>query len=117
MSTQRFVFGQLCDLILALLRERGPMTRAEMALLLELEDIRVSKAVSRLMHSHDKMPKRLHIVAWDYFASGMKRYPRPVYAAGNGKDMPRPVSDARQNRLRYLAEKTNRFQLQRITES
>mgnify|MGYP001170188560 CR=1 FL=1 len=96
-------YGTIVDRILNLLAENGPMTRAEIIDDLELPRDSVSAVVCRLHTKLAKTPKRIHIVRYDYEMEGQRRYPRAVFALGDGVDAKKPNRKAvlRENKRRY----------------
>lgn len=97
--------GELVDQILVALKDYGPMTRAELCLILKCNKINVASVVSRLHRDLPTLPKRIYIRDWQYDAEGGRRYPRAVYAIGHATDCPKPQSSKAENSRRYRASK------------
>jgi hypothetical protein len=95
-------WGQTVDAILALLKECGPMSPAEIAMELGLDRMNVSTIMTRMRTPLKKKPKRITIIRYVYDNEGQRRYPRPVYALGAGIDVRRPKSNPKENKRRYL---------------
>ena len=101
--TQGVEWGGVRDRILEML-EDGPMTRAEICLNLGREKDVIASIVSRLARDTVKAGKRIHIKSYVWDMEGEKRYPRAVYALGDGKDAPKPKPDTKANKSRYWAK-------------
>jgi hypothetical protein len=110
MTAHRF-WGVTTLRILDALEHIGPMTRGEMCAHLRLTREKCAAIFTRLARPQLRPlgPKRVHISAWVYDGDdGERRYPRAVYAIGDGKDKPKPRSDTKANRKRYRVNKTGR---------
>lgn len=87
-----------------LIKEYGPMTRAEMQA--EIGDASVDKrklaaVVSRMNKKTATLPKRLHIKSYEYDQEGQRSYPRALYDLGDKPDARRPASSSERLRKRY----------------
>lgn len=100
--------GELVSEILQLLREYGPMTRADLCLHLKHDTVSIASVLSRMHRDTPVAGKRVYIRDWVYDAERGKRYPRPVYAIGSATDCPKPQSSAPENSRRYRASKKKR---------
>lgn len=98
-------YGDTTDLILRKLEEEGPMTRAELCASLGMGHDYVSAVLTRLSRASKTLPKRVHIVGYAEDAVGKRRYPRAVYAIGDGQDKKRPRPDKKAVRRRYEENK------------
>lgn len=98
-------FGDTVRDILSLLQEIGPMTRDEICKELNKTGNQISGVITRLSRSSPRHEKRLHIHGWVMDAEGARRYPRAIYAYGNGKDAKKPKS-SRKEVARRANEKT-----------
>lgn len=93
--------GELTAKILDALRDFGPMTCAELCLHLQMRKEKIGAVLFRLMRGGTRCPKRVHVTAYVYDAEGMRRYPRGVFAFGNGVDAKKPKADPLVNRRKY----------------
>jgi hypothetical protein len=103
--------------IVALLREHGPMTRLALGGLIPGVGLNtLSTAVTYLAKDRTKYGgrkvKRVYIKRWDVDdALGDSRvYPRPVYAAGNRPNAPKPApkSQTERNKARWAKKRIGR---------
>lgn len=94
-------WGQTVDQIIAILRECGEASPAEIATLLGLDRMNVSTIMTRMRRPGKKVPKRIYIVRYVHDNEGQRRYPRPVYALGEWGDAKRPKSDKKAIKKRY----------------
>lgn len=95
--------------VLQLLEEYGPMTGAEIAEMTDMSRIDASTALLRLNRANSKNPKRIHIIKWVEDHHGQRRYPRAVYALGDGSDAKKPKPDPNARKREYEARKKNRL--------
>lgn len=68
-----------------LLAEHGPMTAREIA-----AELGVSPEYVRGSLGRAKADKQIHIKAWRRDEDGGRLYPRAIWAAGDGRDAPKP---------------------------
>jgi transcription initiation factor IIE alpha subunit len=101
-------YGQLADLILNLLKEFGAMTSFEIAQSLGMTKTEISGVLSRLHKTGARTPRRIYITNYVHDAEGSRRYPRAVYALGCKLDAPKPKSNIKANKKRYLQKKNAR---------
>lgn len=97
----RAAFGEVTEKMLKALQDLGPMTCIEICRHLNLPKEKVGSVLVRLKKPGSKTPQRVHVAAYVYDAEGMRRYPRAVFALGEGKHAKKPKSDVRANRKRY----------------
>ena len=93
-------YGALTDLILKLIEEEGPMSRAEICSRLGVEKFVSSAIVSRLNRAWPKTPKRVYVSHYVYDMEGERRYPRAVFALGDLPDAKRPKANRLEVRRR-----------------
>lgn len=86
----RWAWGGLADLVVATLRDCGPHTEAELSDLLGVSQSGMAARLLRLRTPSPQLPKRIHICGWASSHPGRKNHLRPVFAAGNEPDVPRP---------------------------
>lgn len=96
--------GDTIAQVLELLREVGPMTRAEMSQHLHIDRRNLASAVTRMIRSSPRLPRRIHILSYVSDMEGQRVYPRAVYALGDKPDAKRPVSDTKAIKRRYNAK-------------
>lgn len=87
--------------ILAHLTEHGQATQAELQRALGLSRNLTAAILFRLRKPCLTLPQRIHIADWAHEDECGRRYPRPVFALGRGKDKPKPKRDTRANSRRY----------------
>lgn len=102
-------WGQTTDLVLLTLRELGRGSAAAVAEEADLEIEPVRKALAR-MAGAPVGERRAHVVAWCDECVGQRRYPRPVYAWGPGRNVRRPSSCRRQKHAARQREMKQRYQ-------
>lgn len=108
-------WGNLTDLVLAALREHGPMTRIEIERELGIEnENHIGQIVGRICKPVVRGPevgkKRAHICGWTRHDDEGKRYTRPIYKAGHGKNSPKPPPlDMNQVKREYWKRRRDRL--------
>lgn len=107
-------YGNTTQKVLDLLAQNGPMTRAEITKELGYERDYVSSVVGRLSTKLVKTPKRIHIIGYTYDMEGERRYPRAIFALGDGKDAKRPKADLKANKRRYREKLKGRFYMNSV---
>ena len=91
----KYHHGQLLTEVLALLQQRGPLTRGEIAAELHISRQLSGAVISRLNRSSPERTKRIYVKAWCWHAEGERTYPRPIYDVCDTierLDAPRPSS-------------------------
>jgi hypothetical protein len=108
-------YGELSTAVLKALKEYGPMTRAEIEVLIKQSKERISNVVSRLNKQAPRVGKQIHIVRWVHDSEGARPYPRAVYALGDGQDTPKPKPQKRiEIRRRYDEKRRNRYSMNSV---
>ena len=107
-------YGNTTQKILDLLAQNGPMTRAEITKELGYERDYVSAVVGRLARKLVNTPKRIHIVGYTYDMEGERRYPRAIFALGDGEDLKRPKAQTKANKKRYREKLKGRFYMNSV---
>lgn len=102
-------FGEVVALVLKALAENGPMTRVELEGVIGISKDQLSPIVSRMNKDTPKCGKRLHIKGWVYDAERERRYPRAIYALGNGVDAKKPKESRIEIRRRYEAKQRMKY--------
>ena len=100
--------GAIVDLILQALKQR-PMTRAELCEFTGIDHNIIAPVVTRMSKSSPQRPQRIHITTYIDELDGMKRYPRAVFAIGNGINARKPKRDPRATKRRYLQNLTTKL--------
>jgi hypothetical protein len=85
--------------------EDGPMTSAELAEVLGASPRHASATMLLLI----KHPQRAHIKSWVNDHSGQRRYPRALYALGQGSNAKKPKADPLARKREYEARKKSIF--------
>lgn len=94
------------DMIRDLLRECGPMTVSQLARLVpEMSQGNLSKALGWMAFCTKNPNKRVHIREWVYVDEIGRYYPRPLYAAGVGRNVLKPKPLTNSQRVRRYAKK------------
>ena len=101
--------GEIVALILKALKDYGPMTRVELEGVVGVAKDQLSPIVSRMNKFTFKCGKRIHIKAWSYDAEGERRYPRAIYALGDGVDATKPKEARIEIRRRYDARRKLKY--------
>lgn len=95
-------YGVFSQAILACLRQYGAMSRAEIEVFVGIPKESISAIVSRLHKATPKTGKQIYISHYIYDAEGQRRYPRAVYQIGALPDVPKPKSNPKETKRRYL---------------
>lgn len=83
-------WGNVTESVAAILRERGPMTRAQAEQILGRERKHLASAFARMNRQDENGVRRIRIIGWIKEAPGERIFPRAIYALGNGQNVPRP---------------------------
>lgn len=94
-------YGGIVENILQLLRDYGPMTRAEMCSHMNRDRTEIASVVSRMSRPTKTLPKRLHVVRYVYDQEGERYYPRAVYDVGDKPDVKAPGAQKKAVKQRY----------------
>lgn len=97
------------EAILETLRDFGPMTRVDLELTLGYTKQQVSRLTLCIITESPRLPQRAHILTYVEDQEGQKRYPRPVYAYGPGRNAEKPKSDPK------AVQKRSRDRKRRLT--
>ncbi len=104
-------WGQVVDLVRALLRDDGPATASELALQLGIDRYDAHAAAQKLRKDRARAgPRCVYVSGWTCDAEGQRTYPRPVFAFGTKPDVPRPKADQNAVKRRYWARRKARLQ-------
>jgi hypothetical protein len=96
---------QVAKEMLTALAELGPMTTVELCHYIGTTKDKSGAILGRLMKASPLRPKRVYVSGWTYDAEGARRYPRPIYSIGDGKDKPMPSIPANEHQRRYRKKK------------
>ena len=108
------MYGVRSRAILMALEQYGPQSRAELEVTANIPKDLISAIVSRLNRKTPRMGKQIHIVSYVYDAEGARRYPRAVYALGNGVDAKKPVANKKENKRRYAAKQKGFYKMNSV---
>lgn len=101
--------GTIIKNITAILTEQGPMTTSELCEAMKLDKDEVSSVLSRMKLKLPKRPQRVHVIGYTHDAEGSRRYPRAIYAIGEGDNAEHPKPDKKAIRRRYDANKKKKI--------
>jgi hypothetical protein len=96
------------------LKEFGRMTAQEFADWADISRYDAHAVLIRMNKRTKAGEKRIHIVDWVYAHDGARRYPRPVFVLGDGRDKPKPKPDVKAIRARYEANKNKKFRMNSV---
>lgn len=96
------------------LEQYGNQSRAELEMTAGIPKDLISAIVSRMNKRCPRAGKQIHITHYVYDAEGARRYPRAVYALGDGVDAKKPKASHKENRRRYEAKKKNMYRMNSV---
>lgn len=108
-TPQQLKYGKSTLSVLTALKLYGSQSRAELEVSADIDKRHISAILSRLNKRTPRAGKQIHVVRYVYDAEGSRRYPRAVYALGDGIDAPKPKPNDLENRRRYDAKRKNRY--------
>ena len=100
--------------ILTALEQYGNQSRAELEVTAGIPKLLIAAIVSRMNKRTPRAGKQIHISHYVYDAEGARRYPRAVYAVGDGVDAPKPKASHLENRRRYDAKKNAMYRMNSV---
>lgn len=112
--SHRKLYGVRTQAILTALEQYGNQSRAELEVSAGIPKEIISAIISRLNRRGPRSGKQIHIVGYVYDAEGARRYPRAIYAVGDGVDAKKPKSSHLENRRRYDAKKRNMYRMNSV---
>lgn len=110
----RKMYGVRSRAILMALEQYGNQSRAELEQSAGIRKDLISAIVSRLNKRGARIGKQIHIVSYVYDAEGARRYPRAVYAIGDGEDAKKPKASQKENRRRYDAKRVGLYRMNNV---
>ena len=96
------------------LQEFGRMTAQEFADWADISRYDAHAVLIRMNKRTKAGDKRIHIADWSHEHDGARRYPRPVFVLGDGRDKPKPKADPAANRRRYDAKRDKTFRMNSV---
>jgi hypothetical protein len=96
------------------LKEFGRMTAQEFADWADISRYDAHAVLIRMNKRTKAGEKRIYIADWVYAHDGARRYPRPVFVLGDGRDKPKPKPDIKAIRARYEANKNKKFRMNSV---
>jgi hypothetical protein len=96
------------------LKEFGRMTAQEFADWADITRYDAHAVLIRMNKRTKAGEKRIHIADWSHEHDGARRYPRPVFALGDGRDKPKPKADPMANRRRYDAKRSKTYRMNSV---
>jgi hypothetical protein len=108
------LYGVRTQAILMALEQFGNQSRAELEINAGIPKELISAIVSRMNKRCPRVGKQIHIKHYVYDAEGAKRYPRAVYALGDGVDAKKPKASHVENRRRYDAKKKAMYSMNSV---
>lgn len=108
------MYGVRSRAILMALEQYGNQSRAELEQSAGIRKDLISAIVSRLNKRGARIGKQIHIVSYVYDAEGARRYPRAVYAIGDGEDAKKPKASQKENRRRYDAKRVGLYRMNNV---
>lgn len=94
-------YGSTVNKVLELLTEVGPLTGADLCEMIGIKHDNLSGVLNRMNHPTKTVPKRIYIKSYVFEYDNSRRYPRPVFAIGDKKNVPKPKSDKKEIRRSY----------------
>jgi hypothetical protein len=108
------LYGVRSRAVLMALEQYGNQSRAELEQSAGISKDLISAIVSRLNKRGARIGKQIHIVSYVYDAEGARRYPRAVYAIGDGEDAKKPKASPKENRRRYDAKRVGFYRMNSV---
>jgi len=96
------------------LEQYGNQSRAELEVNADIPKNLISAVLSRMNKCCPRVGKQIHITHYVYDAEGARRYPRAVYALGDGVDAKKPKAKTLENRRRYDAKKKGMYRMNSV---
>lgn len=108
------LYGVRTQAILTALEQYGNQSRAELEISAGIPKEIIAAIISRLNRRGPRAGKQIHIVGYVYDAEGARRYPRAIYAIGDGIDAKKPKASHLENRRRYEKKKNNMYRMNSV---
>ena len=108
------LYGVRTQAILMALEQYGNQSRAELEVTAGIKKELIAAIVSRMNKRTPRTGKQIHIANYVYDAEGARRYPRAVYALGDGVDAKKPKASHLENRRRYDAKKNSMYRMNSV---
>lgn len=91
------------------LEEQGPLSRAELAEILQIPSKEVGGMLTWLSKARPGTPKRIYVFGYVHDHPGARRYPRALYAIGTKKNAPKPPALTNTERTAKYYKKATRL--------
>lgn len=108
------LYGVRTQAILMALEQYGNQSRAELEVSAGIKKELIAAIVSRMNKRCPRVGKQIHVNHYVYDAEGARRYPRAVYALGDGVDAKKPKASTLENRRRYDAKKKGMYRMNSV---
>lgn len=108
------LYGVRTQAILMALEQYGNQSRAELEVSAGIKKELIAAIVSRMNKRLPRAGKQIHVSHYVYDAEGARRYPRAVYALGDGIDAKKPKASPLENRRRYDAKKKGMYRMNSV---
>lgn len=113
-QSRRKLYGVRTQAILTALERYGNQSRAELEVSAGIPKDLIAAIVSRMNRRGPRAGKQIHIDCYVYDAEGARRYPRAVYALGDGIDAKKPKASHLENRRRYDAKRKAMYSMNSV---
>ena len=107
-------YGVRVQAILMALEQYGNQSRAELELTAGIPKELIAAVVSRMNKNNPRVGKQIHVSHYVYDAEGARRYPRAVYAIGDGIDAKKPKPCKKENKQRYESKKRVMYRMNSV---
>lgn len=114
LSVRHKLYGVRVQAIKMALEQYGPQSRAELEQSAGIPKELIAAVLSRMNKSLPRAGKQIHICSYVYDAEGSRRYPRAVYALGDGVDVKKPKPSPLENRRRYESKKNGMYRMNSV---
>jgi hypothetical protein len=108
------LYGVRVQAIKMALEQYGPQSRAELEQSAGIRKDLISAIVSRMNKNLPRVGKQIYVCCYVYDAEGARRYPRAVYAIGDGVDAKKPKASPKENKRRYDAKRIGIYRMNSV---
>lgn len=107
-------YGVRVQAILMALEQYGNQSRAELEATAGIPKELIAAVISRMNKTNPRVGKQIHVSHYVYDAEGARRYPRAVYAIGDGVDAKKPKPCKKENKQRYESKKRLMYRMNSV---